>query len=168
MEIFIIPKTLYTNIMSMELENFCHKTFYDKNKQIEHTFAYYSLNKILKEKFNVKNTKIEYINKKPVLVSKEKYFSLSHSKEYIAIAISDYNCGIDIEKIKERNYRAIAKRMKFNCDTPEDFYKEWTKFEAEYKLNEAPKSVFEYKHGNYIITAVSSNQKESFKLSVQQ
>ena len=41
-----------------------------------------------------------FVDKKPMLKNKQKYFSISHSEDLIALAFSDSNCGVDIEKIK--------------------------------------------------------------------
>lgn len=38
-------------------------------------------------------------------------FSLSHSGDYVACIISDKKCGIDIEKISDRPFEKIAKRI---------------------------------------------------------
>ena len=58
------------------------------------------------------------------------FFSLSHSEDVTAIAISDRNVGLDIEWGRERDYNKI-KFIKADClDT---FYREWTKHEAYYK-----------------------------------
>ena len=45
--------------------------------------------------------------------------------------------------MQERDYKAIAKRMKFDLkeDSLSDFYRYWTLFEAEYKLQQKAKSV---------------------------
>ena len=40
----------------------------------------------------------------------------------------------------------------------EDFYVEWTKYEAEYKLNRSSKSFKNTKIDEYILTAVSESQ----------
>ena len=68
--------------------------------------------------------------KKPRLNCEDIFFSLSHSEDVTAIAISDRNVGLDIEWGRERNYNKI-KFIKADClDT---FYREWTKHEAYYK-----------------------------------
>lgn len=73
---------------------------------------------------------IREFGKKPRLSCANIYFSLSHSEDVTAIAMSDRNVGIDIEWGRERDYNKI-KFIKADClDT---FYKEWTKHEAYYK-----------------------------------
>lgn len=56
-----------------------------------------------------KGTKILYhSNGRPYLVCNNKYISISHTRKYVAIAVSDTPVGIDMEDV-ERNALAIAK-----------------------------------------------------------
>ncbi len=50
-----------------------------------------------------------YINEngKPYLINNKKYFNISHSNDYIVVIISDYEIGIDIEKIRNTNIKNI-------------------------------------------------------------
>ena len=57
--------------------------------------------------------------------------------------------------------------MKFNAKTLEDFYFEWTKYEAVYKLGEKPKSFKHTKFYDYVICAVSANVQENFEIYIQ-
>ncbi len=77
---------------------------------------------------------------KPLCYQSELYFNLSHTGDYIAVVVSDYPVGIDIEKIKNVNKR-IAKRFfskaenEFLDDSPVDeykynFFKVWTAKES--------------------------------------
>ena len=113
MDIFIISTKNTDNIANEILNQYSKKSISDKNKRKIHELSYLMLDKIFKEVYKINNCEIIFENKKPFLKSKEKYFSISHSNEYITIAFSDFDCGIDIEEIKQRNYRAISKRMNF-------------------------------------------------------
>ena len=93
-----------------------------------------------------------------------KTFSISHSGRFAALAFSDYNCGIDIENIKLREFEKISKRMGFECATLEDFYKAWTKFEADYKLSVPPQKNKYYRIEDYALTVSSVNLKEEFNI----
>ena len=167
MDIFIIKKSEFENIEEDILKNFQHKNFSNIKKLKEHCLSYYILDKILKENFNVENRELEFFHNKPYLASREIFFSISHSSDYIVICISENECGIDIEIIKERDFQSISKRMNFKSSSLEDFYKNWTKFEAEYKLGTSSKSYVQQAYKNYIITAVSSDSKENFRFFVQ-
>ena len=166
MAIFIINTSEIENFSEEFLKNFQKKEISNHKKLMIHCLTYAMLDSILREVYKINDRTIIFEKAKPVLKNKEKYFSLSHSSEKIAIAFSDYNCGIDIEKAKAREYRAISKRMKFNCNNLEDFYQEWTNFEASYKLNDEIKSHYYCSIDDYALTAVSINPEEKFELFI--
>ena len=167
MDIFIINKKNTNNISDDLLREFEHKNFSNKKKWQEHCLAYLMLDRILKEVYKISDREIEFINNKPHLRNKKKFFSLSHSEDYVVIAFSNSDCGIDIELIKERDYKKIAKRMKLRSNSIEEFYYDWTKYEAEYKLKNKTKSLHQTRIENYILTAVSSNPQEIFEIYIQ-
>jgi len=78
-------------------------------------------------------------NGKPTILAKYGlYFSISHSGNYVLVAISDHEVGVDIEKLKDANLE-IAKKyfndaenaMIFASDDPViSFYSIWTLKEA--------------------------------------
>ena len=98
-----------------------------------------------------------------------KYFSISHSEDLIAIAFSDSNCGVDIEKVKLREFTGISERMGFEANTLGEFYQEWTRYEAMYKLGKDTEygSVASYDLDDYALTAVSEDPCEEFELFYQ-
>ena len=74
-------------------------------------------------------------NGKPYITNKQKlFFNLSHSKNGLALAISDCEIGVDIEKIKEFN-KSVAKRF-LKTDETDDLklLKLWTKLESAIKF----------------------------------
>lgn len=75
---------------------------------------------------------------KPSLPNLPIHFSLSHCKDAIACAVSDYNIGIDVESIAPYN-RGVARRvctadelgsLENSTDKDADFIKLWTMKEA--------------------------------------
>ena len=167
MDIFIISISDADNIMPELLDEFRRKEFKNKAKEKVHCFSYLMTDRILKEVYNTENRDLEFVNGKPYLKSRKKYFSISHSGEYILIGFSDNECGVDIEQMKNRDYVSISERMGFNVLNPEDFYSEWTKYEAEYKLGSRGKSIIQQPFANYMITAVSDNSQEIFEIYIQ-
>ena len=167
MDIFIIEKNNTKKISSDLLNEFRYKNISNKKRLYEHCFSYIMLDKILKEVYHIENREIEFVNGKPFLLNREKFFCISHTKKYIALCFSDNDCGIDIEQIKKRDYEAIAKRMNFSCTTQEEFYYEWTRYEAEYKLNDKPQSIKQFKYEDSIITALSNDLTELFNIYIQ-
>lgn len=166
MDIFIIKISDAENIKPELLEEFRHKSFANKKKQTEHCLSYLMTDKILKGVYRIEKRDLEFVNGKPYLKTREKFFSISNSGEYIVLAFSDGECGVDIEEMKERDFVSISKRMKFNSETSEDFYSEWTTYEAEYKLGSKYKSKKQMKTENYMITAVSENIQETFEVYI--
>ena len=167
MDIFVINKQIAENIEESLLSQFQHKNFSNKNKQLEHSLAYLMADRILKNVYGFDTYEIEFKSGKPYLKNRKKYFSLSHSDDYIAIAFSDFECGLDIEKIKERDFKSISKRMGFLSSSLEDFYLNWTKYEAEYKLGKTSNNQYNCLIEGYVITACSENFEEKFELYFQ-
>ena len=110
--------------------------------------AWSYLFQILKEDFRIdaNQNDITYNSfNKPYIKNNPIYFNISHSKDIIAIIISDSECGIDIEYIDyERNVEKIVskimnddeKKQFYNSiDKYKYFYKLWTKKEAYFKTN---------------------------------
>lgn len=161
MDIFVINTEKADFVSEELLSQFGRKEFRDKTQKKIHQFSYLMLDRILKEFYQIENREI-LNDKKPELKNGEKHFSLSHSGQYIVIAFSDSKCGIDIENIKQRDYKKISKRMKFNSANLKEFYQNWTKYEAKYKLGKTPKSEYEFEIPEYIITAVSGSSDERF------
>ena len=130
------------------------------------------LDRILKEVYKIENREIEFVENKPYLKSKEKFFSLSHSGDYISIGVSDEECGVDIEIIKDRDFLAIAKRMGFSCKNLKEFYLDWTKYEAEYKFwgkcsVDKYGSIIQTELENHMLTAVCANPQAKFEIYIQ-
>ncbi len=71
------------------------------------------------------------------VVAKNCFLSLSHSQNYVVLAVDSKPVGIDIEDIsKTRDFEKIAQRLKINpCSNAVDFYREFTRYEADFKLD---------------------------------
>lgn len=166
MDIFVIDINNFSDISHETLGLYEKKKYTNKEKWRIHCLAYYYLDKILDEKYKIQNRELVFVNGKPKLRSNEKFFSISHSGNMIAFSFSDYNCGIDIEIIKERDYKSISERMGFEVNSLVEFYEAWTEFEANYKLSIKALSKKSFEIKNYILTAVSVNKSENFEISI--
>ena len=117
---------------------------------------------------------------KPYLNNSDIYFNVSHSGNAIAIGISCYDIGIDIEVIKERKLSDKIVEKVFLEDEKEEyektdnkidyFYNIWTKKEAYVKLigtgikgyfNNVPND-----YRNYVETRKIEIGNESYYLSI--
>lgn len=164
MDIFIINSEKSRDVSNDLLAQYTYKEFRNNNQKRLHQFSYLMLDRILKDFYKIENRSIVHVAGKPELISKEKYLSISHSGSFIALAFSDYNCGIDIEKITKRDYKKISERMGFVSKSLKDFYYNWTKYEAEYKLKDETESIYQFEIPEYIITAVCKNANEKYEV----
>ena len=97
------------------------------------------------------------------IVIKNGFVSVAHTQNFIVVSFDDAPVGVDIEKItSRRDYKRIAKRMKFkNVNTPYDFFKSWTTFEADFKLGATSKRKTHLfvDHQGFLICVSSLGQK---------
>ena len=115
MDIFIIKIINSDNVHRELLQGFQKREISDPKRWNSHCLSYLMIDRILRDFYHIEDREIIFDGNKPILKSDKKHFSLSHSGEFIALAFSDYNCGIDIEEIKLRDFNNIAKRMGFNA-----------------------------------------------------
>ena len=167
MDIFVIEIVDADNVHMELLKQFQKKEISNPQKWNEHCLSYLMVDRVLREVYKIEDREIEFVGKKPFLKNRKKFFSISHSNEFIALAFSDFDCGIDIEKIKLREFEEISKRMNFKCNTLEEFYNEWTRYEAEYKLGKPAQKFKKFHFDEYIITASSVNIDEEIEIYIQ-
>lgn len=93
----------------------------------EHAIQY-----VLERFYNLKNREIlRNKNGKPYLQDESLFFSVSHTKDLLFIAVSDKNIGIDVENIyREVDYLPILKKFTKKEQqailTKHDFLRVWT------------------------------------------
>lgn len=167
MDIFVIKIIDADSVHEKLLLEFKKKDISNPKKLNEHCLSYLMVDRILREFYKIEDRQIIFKGKKPLLKSGAKHFSISHSGEFIALAFSNSNCGVDIEFNAPRAVERIAKRMNFFSCEPHEFYPQWTLFEAKFKLGEPSKSEKTYQLGDYTLTAVSTNEQENFEIYIQ-
>ncbi len=119
---------------------------------------------------------------KPLLVSENKYYNISHSGDYVVLAIADCNVGIDVEKIRKYHEPTVNKvfstkqkeqLLKIDGEKKDEmFTKIWTEYEAALKLkgtgfgeewDKGKKSVYNcsiytFKKEDYFITCATEKK----------
>lgn len=121
--------------------------------------------------YSIENPELEIINNKPKFKYSNICFSISHSKNIAAVCFDLNPVGLDIELMRNCDYKNIADRMKFrlNENTKEEFFKNWTLYEAKYKLQQPCKSlftqVFEEKYMMAVAASVNINIQDNLKIS---
>ena len=142
----------YTNSNNFEGKNNYYKGHFAARAIIEYC---------AKNIYNIENPELEIVNNKPKFKYSDINFSISHSGEIAAVCFDKNPVGFDIEKIKNRNYKSIAKRMNFSLeeDSLEAFYKCWTQYEAAFKLQNEVKYRFSEKLSANYVFSIASIQK---------
>ena len=139
------------------ISRYADKEFKNEKRFYEYAIGRYLVKSVAKKFYKVEDCEIIINdNSKPIFKNSDLNFSLSHSKDY-AVACFDINqCGIDIEFIKDRNFKKISQYYGENIETSEEFYQYWTLKEASYKLGQKVKDSFStiFKN-NYYLTIVS-------------
>lgn len=97
------------------------------------------------------------------VVTKEKFISVAHSKNYVIVAISDNIIGIDIEFINtKRDYIELGHFCGFkNINNPLDFYKSFTRYEAIVKAGATLSNVSFFTIEQFLVCIVSSRHREN-------
>lgn len=164
MDIFYLKKSEFLeNIDYKTLKTFSdNREFNSKEKEEEHLLGLFLTKFIAKHIYDIQNTEIEIINKKPFFKNEKLYFSISHSKDIVLVVFNNSNIGADIEYMENgKNFKLIMNRygIKTSNPTAKEFYRFWTEHEAEIKLgNNNIKSLFsEILEDNYMLTCVSDN-----------
>ena len=98
---------------------------------------------IFEKFFNLKNIDFSQKNGKPFLLNSSLHFNISHTNNYILMAVANSKIGIDVETVsKHRNILKISKRYFSNSEhltisqsdnIHHDFYTLWTLKEAQVK-----------------------------------
>ena len=131
MKVFFLKKENFTPYDKRFLFGNSFKT---EKRNVEFALSRFLLDFVLKNVYNIKNYEIETINKKPKIKNSNVKFSISHSKEVVLVAFSNFEIGADVELIKEIKLDRYSKYFKKNFESLNNFYDFWTKYEAEIKL----------------------------------
>ncbi len=145
MEIFYIKKSEFLQKIDLKsLDKFEDgRKFLMPEKRIEHLLGIFLVKFIGRNFFKLSDTTIEIKDKKPYFKLGKIHFSISHSKDIVLAAFETSNIGVDVEYMKERDFNSLIARFDNSIQNPtkEDFYRFWTREEAQIKLNSEIKSI---------------------------
>jgi hypothetical protein len=123
----------------------------------EHPNSQLFVEKVAREHYGLDDTRIELRKKKPHFVASELCFSISHSKDFVAVCFDNNPVGFDIENISLlRNFEGLAKRYGLTSSDPREFYKFWCGYEAMFKLGTPALSVKSFEIVDNYMAAVAS------------
>lgn len=160
MEIYFIntenfSKTIDSNVLLSFLDG---QEFKSKKRVREYCIGRFLLKFVLENCYNIREPEIIVKNKKPCLADSSVHFSLSHSNNIVAAVFDNKPVALDIEVMKERDFEKLFKYHKLNPEVKdkETFYRFWTEYESEIKLQEKPESTLTKRFLNDFMLCVAS------------
>lgn len=129
-----------------------------RKKELQSSLGRKLTEQIAKTFYNVKDTSIIVENKKPKFKNSNLCFNISHSNDVIAIAFDDLPLGLDVEFMQKRDFKTLSERYNLTEATKENFYKFWTQYEAEIKIQAEIKQKISFElQPNYMLSIISAN-----------
>lgn len=118
------------------------ENYLKEDKKVSSITGEIILDELLKDNYKVDYEELNFIENesgKPYIKNKPIFYNISHSYQYVITAVSDYEIGVDIEKIRPTSIKTINqfatdKEKEYIVSRKEDIYKRL--FEI-YTLNEA-------------------------------
>lgn len=142
-----------------------NKDFKNENRFIQHCIGRYLVISAADKFFGIENDRIIVENGKPKFAKSKLCFSIAHSKNIVAAAFDVFECGIDVEEMKLRNFNLFAERYGKNFESAESFYAFWTEYEAGIKLRREIQSKFSaIIEQKFMLTAVSEQKGVSAEI----
>lgn len=170
MKIFFIDMNKYTLDDEILKTYLSDRKFPSKDKENQHLYGRFLVDTTAKNYFQIDDTEIEVVNKKPRFKNGDLHFSISHSENIVLAAFDKNPVGADIEFMKERNFEELFARYNYKGEnlSKELFYKFWTEYESGIKLHGTPKNKFNVTLlNNFMLSVVGhfSDEVEIFELT---
>lgn len=124
----------------------CYAAKYEKHKRMQDKLQEVVSGYLLRQYLGVvRDEQLTYNEyNKPMLASKEKYFNLSHSRDYVVLGIADCELGVDVERLRKCHEATVKKVFRPEHQTElsvltgnfkdQKFTEIWTMYESVLKL----------------------------------
>ena len=129
-------KNIDTGSMDCFLEG---KNFLSEKRKREFSLGRFLIKYVLKNFYDLSEVEVDVENNKPCIRNGSVKFSISHSNNMLAAAFYRKNIGVDIEFMKQRDFEKLFDYCGIDgecLNKKEEFYRYWTRYEAEIKLAE--------------------------------
>ncbi len=160
MDIFYLDNKNFLQSEIDEIIAQSNMTFSSSKRQREYALGRFVVNYVAQNFYKIKYPKIEIKDKKPYFSDCNLNFSISHSKDIVLVAFDRFPLGADVEFMKKRDYSKLFDYYKLSPESKdaETFYRFWTEYEAEIKLQSKPQSTLTMKLLPEYILTLASNQ----------
>lgn len=160
MDIFYLDNKNFLQSEIDEIIAQSNMTFSSSKRQREYALGRFVVNYVAQNFYKIKYPKIEIKDKKPYFPDCDLNFSISHSKDIVLVAFDRFPLGADVEFMRRRDYAKLFDYYKLSPESKdaETFYRFWTEYEAEIKLQSKPQSTLTMKLLPEYILTLASNQ----------
>ena len=151
-------------IFYIEIKNTPQK----EKKKLQSAIGRHIAKEVAKVFYNIEDTEIITENKKPKFKNVDLCFNISHSNNIVAVAFDTMPLGLDIEYMKERDFKSLLERYNIESDDKELFYQFWTEYEASIKIQAEIKQKLCFKlKDDYMLSLFSSNPDDGIKTKLK-
>ena len=140
----------------------------NRKRKLQSEIGRHLTKQVAREFYNVENTEIIVENNKPKFKHSNLCFNISHSNNIIAVAFDENPLGLDIEYMKERDFRSLLKRYNIDSDDKNLFYQFWTEYEASIKIQAKINQKICFKLlSDYMLSLFSSSPDDGIKTKLK-
>lgn len=166
MKVFYLNTDKFTVPDDVLKKHLTDRKFASKEKEKQHCYGRFLVEKVAKEFYNLENTELEVVNKKPRFKNSDLHFSISHSENIILAAFDKNPVGADVEIMKERNFKELFARYNYKGKdiSKELFYQFWTQYEAGIKLQGTFKTKISQQIENNFMLTVVGNFDDNYEI----
>ena len=151
-------------IFYIEIKNTPQK----EKKKLQSDLGRHLAEEIARVIYNIQDTEIIVENNKPKFKNADLCFNISHSNNIVAVAFDILPIGLDVEYMKERDFKSLLERYNIESDDKELFYQFWTEYEASIKIQAETKQKICFKlKDDYMLSLFSSNPDEGIKTKLK-
>ncbi len=167
MKVYYINTDTFLKNIDMESLFFFSKdeNFKSEKRKLEFSLDRFLLFYIAKQIYGKTYPEVLIKHNKPYFKDLKPHFSISHSKNIVLICFDDYENGVDIEFIKDRNFTKLFEYYNIT-NIPANrfnFYRFWTEYEAKVKLKSELKSSLTGLFLQNFMLSVTSNHSFDIK-----
>ena len=103
-------------------------------KKLQSALGRHLVKEVARVFYDIQDTEIIVENNKPKFKNVDLCFNISHSNNIVAVAFDTNPLGLDVEHMKDRNFKMLLERYNIDSDDKNLFYQFWTEYEASIKI----------------------------------
>ena len=153
-------KIFYLNLSSYDLPQMSRT----ERKKLQSQLGRYIVDYVANFYYDIRQREVFTENGKPKFLHSDLCFNISHSNDIVLAAFDSMPLGVDVEFMRDRNFKDLFAHYGINADGKELFYRFWTNMEAKIKIQAEVKQELCLKlNDSYMVSVLSANPDEGIK-----